>query len=31
MIDRLADTGLPIDRCCRTLVVSRQGYYRYKR
>lgn len=31
MIDRLADTGLPIDRCCRVLGVSRQGYYRYKR
>ena len=31
MIDRLADTGLPVDRCCRTLGVSRQGYYRYKR
>lgn len=31
MIDRLADTGLPVDRCCRVLGVSRQGYYRYKR
>ena len=31
MIDRLADTGIPVDRCCRTLGVSRQGYYRYKR
>jgi len=31
VIDRLADTGLPVDRCCRTLGVSRQGYYRYKR
>ncbi len=31
MIDRLADTGLPVDRCCRALGVSRQGYYRYKR
>ena len=31
MIDRLAVTGLPVDRCCRVLGVSRQGYYRYKR
>lgn len=31
MIDRLADTGIPVDRCCRVLGVSRQGYYRYKR
>lgn len=31
MIDRLADTGFPVDRCCRVLGVSRQGYYRYKR
>jgi transposase InsO family protein len=31
VIDRLADTGMPIDRCCRLLGVSRQGYYRYKR
>ena len=31
VIDRLADTGLPVDRCCRVLGVSRQGYYRYKR
>ena len=31
MIDRLADTGAPIDVCCRVLGVSRQGYYRYKR
>ncbi len=31
MIDRLADTGMPIDRCCHLLGVSRQGYYRYKR
>ena len=31
MIDQLADTGLPVDRCCQTLGVSRQGYYRYKR
>ena len=22
---------MPIDRCCRLLGVSRQGYYRYKR
>lgn len=31
MIDRLADTGIPVDRCCQVLGVSRQGYYRYKR
>jgi len=31
VIDRLADTGIPVDRCCRVLGVSRQGYYRYKR
>lgn len=31
MIDRLAATGIPVDRCCRVLGVSRQGYYRYKR
>lgn len=31
MIDRLSDTGIPVDRCCQTLGVSRQGYYRYKR
>lgn len=31
MIDRLADAGFPVDRCCRVLGVSRQGYYRYKR
>jgi len=31
VIDRLADTGAPIDVCCRVLGVSRQGYYRYKR
>lgn len=31
MIDRLVDTGAPVDRCCRILGVSRQGYYRYKR
>jgi putative transposase len=31
VIDRLADTGIPVDRCCQVLGVSRQGYYRYKR
>lgn len=31
MIDRLADTGIPIDRCCRVLGVARQHYYRVKR
>jgi putative transposase len=31
VIDRLADTGIPVDRCCQILGVSRQGYYRYKR
>ena len=31
MIDRLADTGIPVDRCCQVLGVSRQGYYRYQR
>ena len=31
MIDRLADAGIPVDNCCRSLGVSRQGYYRYKR
>lgn len=31
MIDRLADAGIPIDRCCRVLGVARQHYYRHKR
>jgi len=31
VIDRLADTGIPVDRCCQVLGVSRQGYYRYRR
>lgn len=31
MIDRLADTGIPVDKSCQVLGVSRQGYYRYKR
>lgn len=31
MIDRLADAGIPIDRCCRVLGVARQHYYRIKR
>jgi len=31
VIDVLADTGFPVNTCCRVLGVSRQGYYRYKR
>ena len=31
MIDRLVDAGVPVEKCCRVLGVSRQGYYRYKR
>lgn len=31
MIDRLADTGIPVDRACRVLGVARQNYYQYKR
>jgi putative transposase len=31
VIDRLADAGIPVDRCCVVLGVSRQGYYRYRR
>lgn len=31
MIDRLADAGIPIDRCCRVLGVARQHYYLVKR
>jgi transposase InsO family protein len=31
VIDRLADSGVAVDRCCRVLGVSRQGYYRYRR
>ena len=31
MIDVLADTGFPVNTCCRVLGVSRQVYYRYKR
>lgn len=31
MIDRLADTGVPIDRSCRVLGVARQNYYKAKR
>ena len=31
MIDRLADAGIPIDRCCRVLGVAGQHYYRVKR
>lgn len=31
MIDRLADAGIPIDRCCRVLGIARQHYYRQKR
>lgn len=31
MIDRLADTGGPIDRCCQVLGIARQNYYKHKR
>ncbi|WP_251381624.1 MULTISPECIES: IS3 family transposase [unclassified Leucobacter] len=31
VIDRLVDTGAPVDTCCRLLGVSRQGYYRYRK
>lgn len=31
MIDRLADAGVPIDRCCRVLGIARQNYYKHKR
>ena len=31
MIDRRADAGIPIDRCCRVLGVARQHHYRRKR
>jgi len=31
VIDRLADIGVPIDRSCRVLGVSRQNYYKAKR
>lgn len=31
LIDRLADAGVPVDKCCQVLGVFRQGYYRYKR
>ncbi|GAA2841627.1 hypothetical protein GCM10010471_25330 [Leucobacter komagatae] len=31
MIDRLIDTGAPVETCCRLLGVSRQGYYRYRK
>jgi len=31
VIDRLADAGIPIDRCCRVLGVAGQHYYRVKR
>jgi len=31
VIDRLSDAGIPVDKCCQVLGVSRQGYYRYKR
>ena len=31
MIDRLADIGVPIDRSCRVLGITRQNYYKSKR
>lgn len=31
MIDRLVDTGVPVDHCCRVLGVSRQSFYKAKR
>ena len=31
MIDRLADAGVPIDRCCHVLGITRQKYYKHKR
>ena len=31
MIDTLVDAGFPVQRCCRTLGVSEQGYYEYRR
>lgn len=30
-IDRLVDTGAPVETCCCLLGVSRQGYYRYRK
>lgn len=31
MIDQLADAGIPTERCCWVLGVTRQNYYRHKR
>ena len=31
MIERLAGAGVPVDRCCRVLGVSRQSYYKDQR
>jgi hypothetical protein len=31
VIDRLVDSGAPVQVCCRLLGVSRQGYYRYRK
>lgn len=31
MIDRLVDTGAPVDRCCKVLGISRQNYDKNKR
>ena len=31
MIERLADAGIPVDKSCQDLGVSRRGYYRYER
>jgi putative transposase len=31
VIDRLVDAGVPLERCCRVLGISRQNYYKHKR
>lgn len=31
MIDRLVDTGAPVDRRCKVLGITRQNYYKHKR
>ncbi len=31
MIHRLLDAGMPVEKCCKVLGVSGQGYYLYKR
>jgi len=30
VIDRLVDTGIPVERCCEVLGVTRQSYYKHK-